>query len=269
MFIPNFPRPKAPRFRILSIRVNIDEVKHENSLLKRENKALSSNLERKTGELQTEEGYGHQTAEKSITQEQEIRHFIEESGKQHEKIDRFEKQLGDCERRSKQYLDQLKEAQDELLLTNKNRERLDHEINQRNEEIEQFRNQLKIQHSKVLVAEALLEEKQQSLKKLEQEYKSLKLSLAETQDYLESERKIRIDTEKKVTNVNAKLEAQEKAQRAIADKLEQDLTITKAESVGLRSRMIKAEGALEREKKAVERLETQLFVNAGGRNQRN
>jgi hypothetical protein len=63
-----------------------------------------------------------------------------------------------------------------------------------------------------------------------------------------------------MASLTSRAESQEWAYKEIIAKLEKELEIAKNEATSVRSRMIKAEGALEREKKAIERLETKLIA---------
>ena len=69
---------------------------------------------------------------------------------------------------------------------------------------------------------------------------------------------------KKLNTLTARAESQEWAYKEMMSGLEKDLDIAREEASTVRARMIKAEGKLERETKAIERLETKLVAAAGG-----
>jgi hypothetical protein len=95
------------------------------------------------------------------------------------------------------------------------------------------------------------------------EMKTLRAELQQAREALEAETKSRNETERKVALLSAQLEAQDRVHRDSMIKLEQENNASKAETMNLRNRLIKAEGALEREKKAVERLEARLATSGG------
>jgi chromosome segregation ATPase len=123
---------------------------------------------------------------------------------------------------------------------------------------------LKLEQTKVAVAEALTQELREVIKKLNDDIKLLKQDKQELREDVESEKKVHAETEKKLTALSARADSQEWAYKEMISNLEKDLEIAREEASAVRTRMIKAEGKLERETKAIERLETKLVAAAGG-----
>lgn len=242
---------------IIALRATVDN-------LTRENKALHVDNDRQTAELRSTHDHVARLEEKQLQHEHEIKHLSEELGRSRESCEQVNKKVFEINRQAEQDQHSLRELQAEASLNNNTRERLEKSLKQALEESEQASKQLRVEQSKVAVAEAITQELRELSKRLDTEIKTLREEKHEIKASLEAEIKLRAELEKKLAIQNARSDGQEAAHREILNKLEQDLNATKAETMMLRTRLIKSEGALEREKKAIERLETKLVASGNG-----
>lgn len=245
-------------FDITTAYANIDS-------LTRENKSLQVDINRKLGELKSAADQIAFFQEKLIQQEHEIKQLSEESGRVRENAENLKKRLYEVTRQTEQDQVALKEIREESAVNIHIRERLEKNLKTAMQESEEVWKQLKREQGKAATAEALVQEMKETTKKYEVEIKLLKQEKQELKDAVEAEVKTRIDLEKRLATVAARLESQEWGYKEMIAKLEKELEIIKAEASQVRNRMIKAEGALEREKKAIERLETKIIAATGTR----
>lgn len=231
--------------------------------LTRENKSLQVDINRKLGELKSAADQMAFFQEKLVQQEHEIKQLSEESGRVRENAENLKKRLYEVTRQTEQDQVVLKEISEESAVNIHIRERLEKNLKTAMQESEEVWKQLKREQSKAATAEALVQEMKEATKKYEVEIKLLKQEKQELKDAVEAEAKTRIDLEKRLATVSARLESQEWGYKEMIAKLEKELEIVKAEASQVRNRMIKAEGALEREKKAIERLETKIIAATG------
>lgn len=233
--------------------------------LMRENKSLQVDINRKLGELKSAADQIVFFQEKLVQQEHEIKQLSEESGRVRENAENLKKRLYEVNRQAEQDQVVLKEIREESAVNIHIRERLEKNLKTAMQESEEVWKQLKREQSKAATAEALVQEMKEATKKYEVEIKLLKQEKQELKDAVEAEVKTRIDLEKRLATVTARLESQEWGYKEMIAKLEKELEIVKAEASQVRNRMIKAEGALEREKKAIERLETKIIAATGAK----
>ncbi|NJO16137.1 MAG: hypothetical protein HC877_10390 [Thioploca sp.] len=233
--------------------------------LTRENKSLQVDINRKLGELKSAADQIVFFQEKLVQQEHEIKQASEESGRVRENAENLKKRLYEVSRQAEQDQVVLKEIREESAVNIHIRERLEKNLKTAMQESEEVWKQLKREQSKAATAEALVQEMKEATKKYEVEIKLLKQEKQELKDAVEAEAKTRIDLEKRLATVTARLESQEWGYKEMIAKLEKELEIVKAEASQVRNRMIKAEGALEREKKAIERLETKIIAATGSK----
>ncbi|BAP55491.1 hypothetical protein THII_1194 [Thioploca ingrica] len=231
--------------------------------LTRENKSLQVDINRKLGELKSAADQIAFFQEKLVQQEHEIKQLSEESGRVRENAENLKKRLYEVTRQTEQDQVALKEIREESAVNIHIRERLEKNLKTAMQESEEVWKQLKREQGKAATAEALVQEMKETTKKYEVEIKLLKQEKQELKDAVEAEVKTRIDLEKRLATVAARLESQEWGYKEMITKLEKELEIVKAEASQVRNRMIKAEGALEREKKAIERLETKIIAATG------
>lgn len=231
--------------------------------LSRENKSLQVDLHRHAGELKSAEDQISFSKEKVTQQEHEIKRLMEEIGRVRENGEGLKKRLVEISRQTEQDRLSLVESQEELAIQRHTRERLENNLKTIKQELGEAKQQLKQEQTKVAVAEALTREIKETIKKYEEEIKTLKEEQQEIRANLETEMKARIESEKKEATSNARTESQALRDKEMITRLEQELELAKSELATFRNRMIKVEGALEREKKAVERLETKLIATTG------
>ncbi len=240
------------------------KLKEKMAVVERENSTLHSNSERCQGALKKTEDRILQLEEQGIQQDHELKKHIQEIGRIRANNDELNKKLHEVTYQLEQDQKQLKQVSDELLVSQRNRERLEKTLKTTVQESQEVWKQLKTEQTKVAVAEAQTQELRETIKKLNDEIKLLKQDKQLLREDVESEKKARSETEKKFTTVTARAESQEWAYKEMISNLEKDLEIAREDAATVRNRMIKAEGALERERKAIERLETKLVAAAGG-----
>ncbi|EIJ43266.1 hypothetical protein BegalDRAFT_2415 [Beggiatoa alba B18LD] len=231
--------------------------------LTKENKSLHIDLDREIGEVKTAHSHIAVLQEKIEKQEHDIKNLHEELGRARESGEIAQKRLHEVVYQSQQDQVDLRTLREEITVQQRNRERLEKTINTTTAEAEQTWKQLKTEQTKVAVAEALTQELRETIRKLESDIKLLKEDKQEFREARDAEEKLRIELEKKLVAITTRAEAQEKTYKETIAKLEQDNNFVKSEATTLRNRIIKAEGALEREKKAIERLETKLVATSG------
>lgn len=249
--------------KVAEIRILLDASKLQIEALTRENKSREVDLNRQTGELKSAGDQIHHLQERNLAQEIEIKRLLEELGRLREGVDVFAKRSQEMARQMEQDRIALKAAGEEVVSGAKIRERLDKNLKAAMQEAEQVWKQLKQEQTRAAVADALVQELRETIKKLDGDIKLLKQEKHEMREGIEIDSKVRIDLEKKVAMITARSESQEWAHKELINRLEKELEATKSETAGLRARLIKAEGALEREKKAIERLETKLVAASG------
>jgi chromosome segregation ATPase len=233
--------------------------------LSRENKSLQVDLNRNMGDLKNAEHEKSLLIEKLAEQEHEIKSLTQEVGRSREQVDGLKKRLYEVNHQAEQERLTLKETREELIVNLHTRERLDKDLKVAIQESKDSWEQLKMEQRKAAVAESLVQELREAGKKYEGDIKLLKQEKHELKESLEAESKGRMEMEKKVSALTARADAQEWGYKDNIIKLEQQLELSKNEAVALRNRMIKTEGALEREKKALERLETKLIAATGAK----
>lgn len=243
---------------IVNATTNIDS-------LTRENKSLQVDVNRKLGELKSATDQIAFFQEKLVQQEHEIKQLVEENGRVRENAETLKKRLYEVSRQAEQDQVALKEIREEAAVNIHIRERLEKNLKAAMQESEEVWKQLKHEQAKAAGAEALVQEMKEATKKYEVEIKLLKQEKQELKEAVETEMKTRLDLEKRLATLAARLESQEWGYKEMITKLEKELEIAKAEASQVRNRMIKAEGALEREKKAIERLETKIIAATGAK----
>ncbi len=231
--------------------------------LTRENKSLQVDNNQKIGELKTAEGRTMVLEDKLAQHEHETKYLTEEVGRVRESLEELKKRLYECNRQSEQYRGVVEELREDLATTSNNRERLEKELTFAKQESNDVWKQLKLEQRQTAVAEAITQEMRETCKKYEAEIKLLKEAKQVVRTAIEYEVKGRAGVEKKVAVINARMESQESAYKETISRLEQDLELSTSEVTTIRNRMIKAEASLEREKKALERLETKLIAVSG------
>ena len=232
--------------------------------LKRESKSLQVDVNRKIGELKSAEDQILLLQDKVVQQEHEVKRLTEELGRAREQAEGLKKRLYEVNRQAEQDRTALKEVRQESAVNLHTRERLEKNLKTAMQETEEVWKQFKREQTRAAVADALVQEMKETSKKYESDIKLLKEEKHELKENLETETKARVEMEKKIAMLMARADSQEWGYKEMITRLEQELEIAKTEATTFRNRMVKSEGALEREKKALERLETKLVAASGG-----
>jgi chromosome segregation ATPase len=232
--------------------------------LKRENKTLEADLNQRFGELKSVQEQVVSLQEECHIRDQEIKYLKGETARSQESLENLKKRFQEVSRQAEQDRSSLEEVREESIVNLRTRERLEKNLKTAMVESEQVWKQLRTEQNRAAVAEAIVQELRENIKKVEAEVKELKVEKQELRSSLEVEIKTRTDLDKKLVAVSKRAEADEGHYKALMVKLEQELESTRSEAVSVRNRIIKTEGALERERKAIERLETKLVAAAGG-----
>lgn len=233
--------------------------------LNRENKSLQVDLDNKIGELKNTQDQITVLREKLVQQEHEIKYLTEDVGRTDGNANGLKKRLYEVNRQLEQNQASVREAREELAVNLDNRERLESEIKISKQKTEEVWKQLKQAQKQTAVAEALVQELKETGNKYEQEIKILKTEKQEIKASLEVETKARGELEKNIAMLQARSDSQDAAHKDVIARFEQEIELTKKEAASVRNRMIKAEAALEREKNAVERLETKMIAATGAK----
>lgn len=246
--------------KVTKIKKEIAAIKQVIETVRRENQSLDVDLKREQTAVKTLEDKNNVLQEKLVKQEQEIKQLTEQLGAARQNGENVQKRLQIVEADLEQVRNKLTKSNEELAVSSHNSERLDKNITTVKKELDETWKQLKLEQRKAAVAEALVEEMKQNNKKHENEIKSLKAELLDQKAGIAVENRGKLDQEKKVSTLTARLDIQGKGYKDIIKRLEQELTIIRAEASNMRNRVVKAEGGLEREKRALERLENKLIA---------
>lgn len=233
-------------------------VNQQNDLLTRENETLHTEVDRKIGELAGYQAHIARLEEKDFARLHEVKRLVEEAGKYKENQDVTQKRFDEANRQAQADNKLYIGAREDLKTQIRIRENAQEQVKRLSEENNVLQERFKMEYGKVTSAQAVLEESKIMVKKCEATIQELKQDLEFQRDNLSAEQKIRLELERKVAVLETQLSNQETISKETILKLEQELNLQKSEVMNLRTRLIKSEGALEREKKAVERLETKL-----------
>jgi len=243
----------------------VDEIKKEiaaanDSILSltREKHSLEVDLNRKISHLKSAEDKSTIYQEKNQQKEQETRRVTEEIGRVSEQAEWVKKRFSEVERKLEQERTANQENREKLAVVQHQRDDLENTLKAINKEKDELLKKLKIAQNRATVAEALLNEHKDSKQIYEQEIKQLRREKQEVKSALELEKNTRIELDKKVAIFMARIDAQETRYKEMRTKLERELDSSQKEATQIRQRMIKAEAGVERERNAVERLETKL-----------
>ncbi|MCK5719084.1 MAG: hypothetical protein KAH84_03940 [Thiomargarita sp.] len=229
---------------------------------KRENKSLQVDINRKNDTIKNVETQKNIFEEKIVEQEHEIRHLTGELGSSRENAAHLKRRLYEITRQLEQDIVSLKESREEAVVNLRTRERVDKDLKISLQEAKEAWENFKTEQRRSAVSEALVQEKSEAIKKLEAVIKLLQQEKHELKESLEIEVKVRVEVEKRIAIITARSDTQQLVTKEAVNKLEKELEVSRMEVTTLRNRMIKAESALERERKALERLETKLVAAA-------
>lgn len=230
--------------------------------LRRENKTLEADINQRFGELKSVQEQVVVLQEECHVRDQEIKFLKGETARFQEGLENLKKRFQEVSRQAEQDRASLDEVKEEAAVNLRTRERLEKSLKSAMVESEQVWKQLRVEQNRAAVADALVQELRENLKKVEAEVKVLKVEKQELRSSLDTEIKTRIDLDKKIVGVSKRAEADEDHYKGLITKLEKELESARSEATSVRNRIIKTEGALERERKAIERLETKLVAAA-------
>jgi chromosome segregation ATPase len=232
--------------------------------LRRENKTLEADINQRFGELKSVQEQVVVLQEEYHVRDQEIKYLKGETARAQESFENLKKRFQEVSRQAEQDRTALEETKEEAAVNLRTRERLEKSLKSAMVESEQVWKQLRSEQNRAAVAEAIVQELRETIKKMEAEVKVLKVEKQELRSSLDAEIRTRVDLDKKVVAVSKRAEADEDHHKGLIAKLEKELESARSEAASVRNRIIKTEGALERERKAIERLETKLVAAAGG-----
>lgn len=233
-------------------------IKQQNDLLTRENETLHTEVDQKIGELVGYQAHIGRLEEKDFARLHEVKRLMEETGKYKENQELTQKKLDEANRQAQADSKIYNDMREDLKTQTRLKENAQEQVKRLTEENTVLQERFKVEYGKSTAAQAVLEESKIALKKCETTIQELKQNFESQRDSLNTEQKIRLDLERKVAVLETQLNNQETISKETITKLDQELNLQKSEVMNLRTRLIKSEGALEREKKAVERLETKL-----------
>ena len=226
--------------------------------LTREKHSLEVDLNRKIIHLKSSEDKSVIFQEKNVQKEQETRRVTEEIGRVSEQAEWVKKRFSEVERKLEQERATNQEIREKLAVLQHQRENLESTLKVINRKKDDLQKKLQLAHNRATVAETLLSEQKDSKQSYEDEIKQLRTEKQTLKSSLDLEKNTRIELDKKVAIFMARIDAQESRYKEMRTKLEHELDSSQKEATQIRQRMIKAEAGLERERNAVERLETKL-----------
>lgn len=232
-------------------------------VLTREKKSLQVDINRKNDALKNAAVQKNLFEDKIAEQEHEIKRLTEEVGRSHEKAETLKKRLYEVNRQLAQEIIALRESREEAAVNLRTYERIDKDLKAAIQESKEIWEKFGIEQRRAAIAEALVQEKAEAARKYEASLKLLKQEKQESKESLEAEIKVRLEMEKRIVAATARADSQEAGYKERLFQLEQELEVARSEVTALRNGKIKAEGALERERKALERLETKLVAASG------
>lgn len=238
-------------------------LKLELEQLQREKKRIVTDLERLNGEIGNQKRHYDRLEEKLLEREQEIRHLGNEFSRTNESSIRLQKLLDDKNRQYELLQQEEREHHEALAIAKRNQERLQDDLKQLSNELDQTREKNKKDYAEALSNKILVNELREYNKKQEHELQQLRSELQDSKERFENEHNLRIKLEKKTDLQISQLESANEVNRNTIKKIEQDLTMAQSETTNLRNRMIRVDGAMERDKKEIERLEAHLVSLVG------
>ncbi|MEY3220646.1 MAG: hypothetical protein RIT27_2003 [Pseudomonadota bacterium] len=233
-------------------------VNQQKDLLERENKTLHTEVDQKIGELTGYQAHISRFEEKDFAHLHEVKRLSEESARAKENQELTQKKLDEANRQAQADNKLYNDMREELKTHIRVKENVQEQVKRLTEENGVLQERIRNEYGKATAAQAIVEELKANVKKCEATIQALKQDFELQRDHLNAEQKIRLELERKTAVLETQLNNQEAISKETITKLEQELSLQKAEVMNLRTRLIKSEGALEREKKAVERLETKL-----------
>jgi chromosome segregation ATPase len=234
-----------------------------NESLHRENKSLQVDSNSKAVELKSARDQIAILQEENVQKSTEVINLTEELGRIRERTEHFEKRLHEMEYQIEQDRNALQELKNESSVSAYARDRLTKDMRSLTGQLEQSQQQLKTEQTRAAIDNALVKELREDIKKKEESISRARDEKREVKEKLELEVNARVILENKIAALTARNESQERAYKDTINKLEKELSAVRDESTVVRQRLIKAESGLEREKKAIERLESKLIGNAG------
>ena len=229
-------------------------------ILTRENKSLQVDINHKNDALKNAAVQKNIFEETIAEQEHEVKHLTEDVGRSSESAENLKRRLYEVNRQLEQESAMLKESREDAAVNLRTSERIDKDLKVAIKESKNVWEKLKDEQRRASIAESVVHEKVEATKKSEASIKLLKQEKHELREILDAEIKARIEMEKRVVAVTARADSQEAGYKEIKTKQDKDLEVARSEVTSLRNRTIKAESALERERKALERLETKLIA---------
>ena len=233
-------------------------LKQASDMLQREHRAVNSELERKQGTLSSAETQIERLEEKITVQDHEIHRLVDLSSRSKEGLEHANKRNEDLIRQARLEQQSLDKLREESIAARTLKESVNAQRKALDDETQTARIAFRKDYAQAAVTTALVDELRATVKKAEQDQRQLKNDIQAAQDKQQVEQSHSLNLERKVATLEAKFIAQESVHKDTIIRLEQENSLSKNEILTLRTRMIKAEGALEREKKAVERLENRL-----------
>jgi len=228
--------------------------------LTRENKSLQVDINHKNDVIKNAAVQKTIFEETIAEQEHELKHLTEDVGRSRESAENLKRRLYEVNRQLEQESAMLKESREEATVNLRTSERIDKDLKVAIKEAKDVWEKLKDEQRRTAIAESIVQEKVEVTKKSEATIKLLKQEKHELRESLDAEIKARIEMEKRVVAVTARSDSQELGYKEMKVKQEKELEVARSEVTSLRNRTIKAESALERERKALERLETKLIA---------
>ena len=224
------------------------------------NQLLEKSIEQRSSDLRANEQIQVDINRKNIQFLEEIKQLTLELGRLQEKSESSQKKLEKSQMQLQEEQEKAISLQQELRLTQNNKKNYEQNLQHLQDELSKTNNQLRIESHRATVAETLSEENKSQREQSYHEVIQLKASLKSNQEKIEITQSNLHDANKRVGNLKTQAEMQANFNQKNISQLEIELKSSKSELSELRQRVIKAESASERERKAMERLENKLLT---------
>ncbi len=228
--------------------------------LDKANQLLEKSIEQRSSDLRASQQQQAELNAKNSKFLDEIKQLTLDLGRITEHRNLLQKQIEKDHLQAQDEQDRLQNVQQALQLQQYHNRQNEQEIQHLEEELAKVSNQLRMETHKATVAETLSTEVQNQKEQAFHEVIQLKGHLKSAQEKTEGLQKNLEEANKRISNLQTQAEMQVSFYQKNIKQLETELKTSKSELHDLRQRVIKAESAAERERKAIERLENKLLT---------
>ena len=224
------------------------------------NQLLEKSIEQRSSDLRASEQVKIELNNKNNQLLEEIKQIILEVGRLREQNVTLQKQVEKDHILVQEEQEHVVLLAQEIKIHQNNIKHSEQENQHLQEELAKVNNQLRLEARKATIAETLSTEIQIQKEQCNHDIIQLKSSLKSSEESIHVANASLADANKRVSNLKTQAEMQANFNQKNMHQLESELQASKTELSELRQRVIKAESASERERKAMERLENKLLT---------